>query len=184
MASAQEGGLEIDADGFVGARQWIKDVTDPQTGRTGYDRIGSPSSRVPDLNDQFPTDKGEAMTSVAILSRVFMGEDVSKSPIVEKGADLLKTHLPEWDPTGLYNDMYYWYYGSYAMFQIGGSRWDAWNKAAKKAMLDNQRRSGDQKGSWDPKDAWGHAGGRVYMSALGVLCLEVYFRYARILGGR
>ncbi|MEO6711267.1 MAG: prenyltransferase/squalene oxidase repeat-containing protein [Planctomycetota bacterium] len=184
MASAHEGGLEIDPEGFVGAKQWIEDVTDPATGRTGYDTIGSASSRVTGLNDQYPTDKGEAMTSVAILSRVFMGEDITKSPIVDKGADLLKTHLPEWDDGGLYNDIYYWYYGSYALFQLGGPRWDAWNKAAKKALIDSQRHEGDQKGSWDPKDAWGHAGGRVYMTALAVLCLEVYFRYARVLGGR
>jgi hypothetical protein len=184
MASAHEGGLEIDAEGFVGAKQWIEDMTDPATGRTGYDTIGSQSSRVTGLNDQYPADKGEAMTAVAILSRVFMGEDISKSPIVDKGADLMKARLPEWDPSGLYNDIYYWYYGSYALFQLGGPRWDAWNKAAKKALVDNQRHDGDLKGSWDPKDAWGHAGGRVYMSALAVLCLEVYFRYARVLGGR
>jgi hypothetical protein len=180
MASAKDGGLVIDPEGFTGAAQWIDEVTDPATGRTGYDTIGSASSRVPGLNDQYPTDKGEAMTAVAILSRVFMEQDVSKLPIVDKGAELLKQRLPEWDPDGLGNDIYYWYYGSYALFQLGGPRWDAWNKAAKKALVDNQRHDGDFKGSWDPKDAWGHAGGRVYMTALGALCLEVYFRYARV----
>jgi len=182
MASAQEGGLTIDPDGFVGAAQWIDDVTDPATGRTGYDTIGSASSRVGGLNDQYPTDKGEAMTAVAIVARVCMDQDMAKNPLVDKGAELLKQHPPEWDSNGLGNDMYYWYYGSYAMFQLGGPRWDAWNEAAKKALLDNQRHDGDMKGSWDPKDAWGHSGGRVYTTALGALCLEVYFRYARVRG--
>ena len=184
LASAKDGGLTIDPEGFVGAAQWLDEVTDPTSGRAGYDAPGSASSRVPGLNDQYPTDQGEAMTAVAILSRVFMGQDVAKLPIVDKGADLLRARLPEWDPAGLGNDMYYWYYGSYAMFQLGGARWDAWNKAAKKALLDSQRMDGDAKGSWDPKDAWGHSGGRVYMTALGALCLEVYFRYSRVLGGR
>ncbi|HUR29386.1 MAG TPA: prenyltransferase/squalene oxidase repeat-containing protein [Planctomycetota bacterium] len=184
MASAREGGLEIDEEGFVGAKAWIDRVTDPATGRTGYNAIGSPSSRLSGRNDQYPPERGEAMTSVAILSRVFMGEDIAKSPIVDKGADLLKMRLPEWDPSGHSNDIYYWYYGSYALFQLGGLRWDAWNRSAKKALVEHQRHDGDQKGSWDPKDAWGHAGGRVYMSALAVLCLEVYFRYSRVLGGR
>jgi hypothetical protein len=184
MKSAEEGHLEIDEEAFVGAAQWIDEVTDQATGRTGYDTVGSASSRVPGLNDQYPTDKGEAMTAVAILSRVFMGQEVSKMPVVDKGADLLKAHLPEWDAEGFNNDIYYWYYGSYALFQLGGPRWEAWNKAAKKALVENQRQDGDLKGSWDPKDAWGHAGGRVYMTSLAVLCLEVYFRYARVLGGR
>ncbi len=184
MASAQEGGLTIDPEGFVGAAQFLDDMTDPATGRTGYDSVGSASSRVTGLNDQFPANTGEAMTAVAILSRVFMGQDILKDPLIDKGADLLKQRLPEWDPDGLGNDMYYWYYGSYALFQLGGPRWDAWNKSAKKALVDNQRLDGDFKGSWDPKDAWGHAGGRVYMTALGALCLEVYFRYGRVLGGR
>jgi hypothetical protein len=62
--------------------------------------------------------------------------------------------------------------------------WEPWNKALKKAVLDSQRHDGDEKGSWDPKDAWGFPGGRVYSTALMVLCLEVYYRYGRVLGGR
>ena len=184
MKSAEEGKLVVDPEGYVGAAQWLNDVTDPATGRTGYDTIGSASSRVTGLNDRFPTNKGEAMTAVAILSRVFIGQDVLHDPLVDKGANLLKAHLPEWDPDGMGNDIYYWYYGSYALFQLGGPRWEAWNRSAKKALVDNQRHDGDLKGSWDPKDAWGHAGGRVYMTSLAVLCLEVYFRYARVVGGR
>ncbi len=184
LASAQDGGLSIDAQSFVGARQWFDDVTDPLTGRTGYDRPGSPSSRVPGLNEDYPSDKSETMTAVALLCRIFMGGDAAKSPLVQKGAELLKARPPEWDESGLNNDIYYWYYGSYALFQLGGPRWEAWNKSAKKALLGSQRHDGDAKGSWDPKDAWGHAGGRVYMTAMATLCLEVYFRYSRVLGGR
>ncbi|MFP6612556.1 MAG: hypothetical protein VB835_09625 [Pirellulales bacterium] len=41
--------------------------------------------------------------------------------------------------------------------------------------------SGDA-GSWDPKNAhWGGKGGRVYATALGALCLEVYYRYSEAL---
>ena len=103
---------------------------------------------------------------------------------MEKHADLLVKSLPEWDPDGLSNDMYYWYYGSYAMFQMGGRHWENWNKAMKKAVLDSQRRDGSSKGSWDPIGPWGFSGGRVYSTALGVLCLEVYFRYSSLLGAR
>ena len=54
----------------------------------------------------------------------------------------------------------------------------------KKAVLASQRRDGAHEGSWDPVGPWGHSGGRVYSTALMVLCLEVYFRYSRVLGAR
>ena len=70
------------------------------------------------------------------------------------------------------------------MYQMGGAHWQRWNRAMKKAVLESQRTDGSARGSWDPIGPWGHAGGRVYSTALGVLCLEVYFRYTRILRGR
>jgi len=136
------------------------------------------------VNDDFPADKGEAMTAVGLLCRFFMGQDPKENPIMEKHANLLLKRLPEWDPEGKGTDMYYWYYGSYAMFQMGGTHWKKWKKAMEKAVLNSQRKDGDYKGSWDPVGPWGYSGGRVYSTALLVLCLEVYFRYARVLGAR
>ncbi len=186
LKSAEEAELKIDPEAFRGAATWIDEVTDPVTGRCGYDSIGSPSSRIPRVNEHFPTDKGEAMTAVALLCRFFLGQDPEKTPVMAKHADLLKTKLPKWDPDGFGIDFYYWYYGSYAMYQMGGDKyWEQWNKAMKTAVVDSQRKDGDEKGSWDAKvDPWGFSGGRVYTTALGVLCLEVYFRYAKVLGAR
>jgi hypothetical protein len=80
--------------------------------------------------------------------------------------------------------MYYWYYGSYAMFQLGGTHWKKWEAALKAAIIDNQEKGGDESGSWDPIGPWGFAGGRVYSTALMALCIEVYFRYGRVTGAR
>ena len=63
-------------------------------------------------------DKGEAMTAVALLCRFFMGQEPDKNPIMNKHADLLKAKPPKWDPDGFGTDMYYWYYGAYAMYQM------------------------------------------------------------------
>ena len=53
------------------------------------------------------------------------------------------------------------------------------------AILDHQRRDpGCLHGSWDPADAWGEEGGRVYATATLALCLEVYYRYPRVFGAR
>ena len=70
------------------------------------------------------------------------------------------------------------------MFQMGGKYWKAWKKALETAVLRSQRKDGSSKGSWDPNGPWGYAGGRVYSTATMVLCLEAYYRYARVLGAR
>jgi hypothetical protein len=76
--------------------------------------------------------------------------------------------------------MYHWYYGSYAMFQFGGSAWKTWNESMIKALLNSQRQGVIcEDGSWDPIDEWGAAGGRVYSTALGAMTLEVYYRFRR-----
>ena len=37
---------------------------------------------------------------------------------------------------------------------------------------------------WDPIGPWGLDGGRVYSTAMMAMCLEVYYRYDRLFGGR
>ncbi|MEO0650505.1 MAG: hypothetical protein AAFZ65_07500, partial [Planctomycetota bacterium] len=85
-------------------------------------------------------------------------------------------------------DMYYWYYATYAVYQLSdkmGSAWSKWERALEDAVLSSQRSSPPCfEGSWDPMGPWGEEGGRVYSTALMVLCLEVYFRYGKVLGSR
>ena len=187
LKSAEEAKLKVDESAFEGAMSWIDEVTDRGTGRVGYNAVGSRSSRVTGINDHYPTDTTECMTAVGLLCRFFMGQDPKTDDIMTKHAELLLRALPEWDPDGMSNDVYYWYYGTYAMYQMGGHQsryWNPWNAAMKKAVLDSQVKGGHQNGSWDPIGPWGYAGGRVYSTASLVLCLEVYFRYAQVLGAR
>jgi hypothetical protein len=182
--SAQDAGLKVDQEAFTATLLWLDEMTDPGTGRVGYTERGSPSSRVPGINDQFPTDRGEALTSVGLLSRFFLGQTPDEYPVMRAQADLLAQTPPRWDPESGACDMYYWYYGSYAMFQMGGHHWKNWNKAMKGAVVESQRPDGSAKGSWDPAGPWGPQGGRVYATATMVLSLEVYYRYARLTGAR
>jgi hypothetical protein len=124
------------------------------------------------------------MTAVGVLARVFLGENPKMSRPVRDGAALCARALPTWADDGSI-DMYYWYYGTLAMFQVGGDPWAKWNVAMKRAIVDRQRVDGDYslcKGSWDPVDPWGADGGRVYSTALLAMCLEVYYRYGRVFG--
>ena len=203
LASAQDAGIEVGNGTFEGALSWLDEVTDPLTGRAGYNSRGGPSSRLPRLISTFPDELTEAMTAVSVLSRIFIhnvqGTDAEDDELIQLGADLMLENLPAWDTAGggggdsgwaeddagSTNDMYYWYYGSYAMFQLGGQHWEKWRKEMEKAILSSQREAPPcYHGSWDPSGPWGHSGGRVYSTALMVLCLEVYFRYSRVLGAR
>jgi len=73
--------------------------------------------------------------------------------------------------------MYTWYYATLGMFQMGGEYWKKWNRAMIQALVPNQRKGGDEDGSWDPINTVDKHGGRVETTALGALCLEVYYRY-------
>jgi len=184
LKSAEEAGLKIDSQAFPDAITWFDEMTDPRSGRVGYQERGTASARVPGLNSEYPTGGTEAMTAVALLCRFFLGQDPQKTGSMQQHADLLLKSLPEWSEDGLTNDVYYWYYGTYAMYQMGGKHWKAWNRAMKRAVVGSQRREGSALGSWDPNGPWGAVGGRVYSTAVMTLCLEVYYRYAKVLGAR
>lgn len=180
LHAAEEAGLEIDERAYTDVTSFFDEVTDRVTGRTGYDTVGSSSSRIPGVNDHFPTEGTESMTAVSLLCRIFMGEEPQKNELLQRQADLLRRALPDPDQ----RDMYYWYYGTYAMYQFGGKHWRSWSRALEDTILTSQRKDGDYAGSWDPDGAWGFSGGRVYSTAMMALSLEVNYRYSRLTGTR
>jgi len=111
------------------------------------------------------------MTAAGMLGRLFMG---TKPDMLRGGGEMLLENLPDWRR----KDFYYWYYGTLDMFQMGGDYWKAWNPAMRDMLVREQRRGGDDDGSWDPSDsASSDYKCRVMSTALGALCLEVYYRY-------
>ncbi len=184
LKSGKFGGLDIDPDAFEGARAWVDKMTDAEFGQVGYVQAGGQAARPEGLQDRFPAEKSQSMTSVGMLTRILMGEDPRQSAMIKKGANLCLEALPSWNADDGSIDMYYWYYGTLAMFQVGGSPWRKWNEAMKGAIVKHQqpRTSGSKTGSWDPIGPWGPDGGRVYSTANMVMCLEVYYRYDRVVG--
>jgi hypothetical protein len=73
-------------------------------------------------------------------------------------------------------NMYYWYYGTLAMYQYGGQPWEDWNSVVRDTLISQQRRDGRFAGSWDPNGPWGRYGGRLYSTAISTMTLEVYYR--------
>jgi hypothetical protein len=179
--TAREMRIDVDDAAFIGAMNWIDAMTDPQTGRTGYFDVGSPSARQTHNNDQFPLDKAEGLTGVGLQLRYFAGRRPASDPMIVKGLNLMASEPPIWSPESLSIDFYSWFQETNAYTLLGGNnskQRDAWNKALKSALLGSQQTSDDLKGSWDAKaDTWGFAGGRVFTTALGAMCLESSGRY-------
>jgi hypothetical protein len=176
LKSAKIAGLRVDGAGFQGATNWIDKMTDPGTGKIGYTRRG-----------HSPWGQAYPMTAVGVVCRQFMGVPRS-DPMMRKQADLLLQAIPSWEqenhPRKSAQNPYHWYYGTLAMFQMGGRHWAGWNAALKKTLVTNQRKGGprdgskaDVDGSWDCTMGWGPTGGRVYTTAINALSLEVYYRY-------
>ena len=184
LKSGAFGGLDIDPDAFEGARAYIDKMTDPDFGVVGYLQPGGSVARPEGLQDKFPAEKSQSMTAIGILTRIFLGENPKASRMIKKGADQCLKLVPVWDTEDGSIDMYYWYYATLALYQVGGSTWKTWNKAMVTSIVKNQfpRGSGSRTGSWDPIGPWGPDGGRVYSTATLVMCLEVYYRYDRVFG--
>jgi len=177
LKAAKAAELEVPDAAFDGARTWFVRATDSQ-GQVGYESPGGGSAYLPANDGKF--DEVPVMTAVSVICRVVCGERRSEDG-VRKGAKLLAASLPEWPQGGSTRkvNLYYWYYGTNAMFQIGGEAWKTWNSAVKTALLPNQRTGGCEAGSWDPVGEWCLAGGRVYATAINASTLEVYYRHER-----
>mgnify|MGYP002623684908 FL=1 len=186
LTSAKFAGLEVDPGNFAGALAWYEKMTDPNFGQVGYNYPGGTVCRMEGLFDRYPPENSQAITAAAIFGRVLCGEDPRRKEVVRKGADLCIELAPSWNPDDGSIDMVFWYWGTLAMFQMGGVHWRKWNGAMKAAIVKSQHQkgSGTRTGSWDPIDAWGSEGGRVYSTAMMTLCLEVYYRYDRVFGVR
>lgn len=121
------------------------------------------------------------MTSVGLLMRMYLGWQ-RDLPEMQAGADYLLSYPPEvGTPQVTRRDTYYWYYATQVLFHMGGERWKQWNNRLRPILLDSQVTEGPLAGSWDPyyptPDLWSRYGGRLYVTTLNLLSLEVYYRH-------
>jgi len=173
---------------FAGALKWFEYATAPN-GKTGYNVPGDEGSRLAKgFPPPYPFSKNiSSMTAAGVLCRILAGQS-RKDPSIRRSFDTLRLHPPMWrEQKGRLLstiNMYYWYYGTYAMYQYGGISWTSWERKIQRALLDSQRAKSKKDpaevdGSWDPIGEWGISGGRVYSTALGARILEVDYRFER-----
>ncbi|MDA0372460.1 MAG: hypothetical protein O2865_01620 [Planctomycetota bacterium] len=172
-------GLEVNEQALKLAGVWLDQMTDPETGRTGYARRGSMSSRIAgDHAQRFPQDANEAMTGSGMFARFLLGQKPDEQPILKTQADLIVAKPPRWEAGSI--DEYAWYVSTYALFQFGGEPWKAWRRNLESALVPNQVKEGDLAGSWDPIGVWGEEGGRIFATSLHCLSLAASYRYAKL----
>jgi hypothetical protein len=115
------------------------------------------------------------ITAEAMLCWQFLGI-ARDHPACDEAVNYLLTSTPGAGKT----NFYYWYYGTLVMYQFQGDAWQRWNAAVTTQLLNLQNKEGPLAGTWDPDSVWGGYGGRIYSTALGAMCLEVYYRFSPI----
>ena len=129
-------------------------------------------------------DAAPAVSAIGMLCRQFVGGDYDADIQAAAGYLLSKTKGAGKGKDKLVGDLYFTYYSVLAMFQMGGEWWAKWNAMFRDPLVKAQihkihdERGRFVRGSWDPKNHhWGSRGGRVYSTAMAILCLEVYYRF-------
>lgn len=158
LKSAEMAGIPMPAESRLGMIKFLKSVSSGRHGGLASYRAG-----------ERPT---ASMTAEALVCRQFLGLARS-NPASDEAGNFVLTELPGHGKP----NFYYWYYATLGMFQLQGDHWRRWNDALAGTLVARQRTSGPLAGSWDDDDVWGGHGGRVYTTAMGALCLEVYYRF-------
>lgn len=167
LKSAQGGGLKFDKGSIDRVVRFFETCEyKDQSGQTGYQAGAGMLS--------------QATTGVGMLVHHFLRER-SDTPLVQAAARTLAAAAEgnRLAARGV-TDYYTWYNCTLGMYLAGGEPWERWNKVVRDRVIGLQAKAGCERGSWPPDgDESGHAGGRVYSTALAILTLEVYYRFAR-----
>ncbi|MCE9548390.1 MAG: hypothetical protein K8T25_23190 [Planctomycetia bacterium] len=163
LKSAQMAGLEVSPVALEGAQKWLAAASGSQYGGLfSYTAGGG---------------KTTTMSSVGLLCRQYLGAAKS-DPGINEGVRYLMANLPDGQAD---RNIYYWYYATQVMHNMYDGDWEKWNRQMRRVLCESQCRQGCAVGSWDPAkptaDAWGAHGGRLMVTALSCLTLEVYYRY-------
>lgn len=118
-----------------------------------------------------------SMTAEGLVSRQLLGWARNYPPLI-KGAGHVAVDLDQ-NPE---RNIYYWYYATQLLHNMKNEDWERWNLQVRERLISAQvRDDGCAQGSWDAfmpeTDHWGRVAGRLFMTSLSVLTLEVYYRY-------
>lgn len=159
LRSAQIAYLKVPDETFDKVEPFLNSVqADKKGGRYGYK---------PGFGATAP------MTAEGLLCRQYTGWPRDHEGMQDGVSWMLYFHPPDRDQPNIY----YWYYATQVLHHYGGAEWHAWNPQMRNLLVDTQVKRGEMGGSWHPRGPHAHQGGRIYMTALALLTLEVYYRH-------
>ncbi|MBI3723240.1 hypothetical protein HY251_04690 [bacterium] len=176
LESAKIDGLEVDVEALASARAWVRSH--------GLGAVRSSSAH--------PKEAACGLLALAFERR---NAKENRAEVAADACAALAARAPCWDPdpscSG--NDSTYWFMGTLALFQIdgpNGASWKNWRRQLADTLHMNHHPGGAEEtvcasGSWDvlgEATSRERVGGRVYVTAMNVLSLEIYYRYASALG--
>ena len=179
LHSARSAGIQVPDEAFQRATLFLESVSEENGSRYKYEPT-DPPDRI-----------SVAMTAEGLLCRQFLGATRS-DPALQNGIGFLTEELnkPSWS-SGQRN-VYEWYYVGHVLHNAGGPEFTNWYGETALAIVDNQTKSGttrkgkDARGSWHPEKPIGspheyaQKAGRLYITSLSVLILELPFRYQSV----
>lgn len=163
LKSGLMAGLDVPATALRKAQNYLDGVVHAQTEGYGYTDGNNPT---------------KTMTAVALLARQYLqGWGPQNLRMIKAVDNYIKPNYPRPDV----KDVYYYYYATQVMHHFGGDEWKSWNTKNRELLVKSQnddRTKPEVWGSWSPAgDNWGRTGGRLMVTSLNLLSLEVYYRY-------
>ena len=180
LKSAELAGLKVPPKVYVGITKWLSGSEASAQERHLY-RYNWQANTPEAIHGRIPT---PVMTSVGLLMRFYLGWRRT-TPDMQRGTDWLLERPPTLGTVlAPQRDTYYWYYASQVMFHMGGDRWQKWYSTLYPILIESQETEGAFPGSWNPAgeipDAWGPYAGRLYVTTMNLLSLEVTYRHLPI----
>ncbi|MFH5803550.1 hypothetical protein [Alienimonas sp. DA493] len=161
LKSAQAAKIRIPKRAFLGVNTFLDLAAHDDGARYGY---------LPKTADNAGGAR-PSMDAVGLLCRMYMGWDETDERL-EKGVELLAKKGPN------RNDSYYGYYATQVLHHWGGKKWEEWNAVQRDQLVATQEKGGQHAGSWKPGGSHNdRAGGRLWVTCLSVMTLEVYYRH-------
>jgi hypothetical protein len=165
LKSAQMAGLVVPSQTMQKAIYYLNSCMDSSNKGYGYTGVGST-----------PT-----MSAVGLLCRQYLQSwGPQKLEMIEGVKNHIRSHQPTKTNLPQIGGCYFYYYATQVMHHYGGEAWKEWNKGMREALIATQDRDQSKAthGSWNSQGhAHANAGGRLMVTSLNLLTLEVYYRY-------